>query len=201
MLMRMTFATVAAFLVMDGARSETPLSDRAGRYTLLDDQSSQLREAFNRQKGSVRLLFVVDPICPGCIHGLKVVNEALLLHPETAAVQAFVVHVPVVGAKADDIERASKLLQLSQVQHYWNASGEFGRTLGKSAGLKHGAEDVYAWDVWLLYGPDATWEGKSPPRPELLMQQLWQLEGSREFPRLDASAFAQRVRDLLKNAR
>ena len=35
-------------------------------YTLLDDQGSQLRADFNRKSGSVRLLFVVDPICPGC---------------------------------------------------------------------------------------------------------------------------------------
>jgi hypothetical protein len=36
-----------------------------GTYANLDDQATQLREHFNRAKGSGRLRFVVDPICPG----------------------------------------------------------------------------------------------------------------------------------------
>ncbi|MGH8265009.1 MAG: hypothetical protein ACRET4_16130, partial [Steroidobacteraceae bacterium] len=60
-----------------------------------------------------------------------------------------------------------------------------------------GDDLVYAWDVWLIYGPDANWEGADPPRPRLLMHQLRALQGSKEFPRLDADVFARVVRELL----
>jgi hypothetical protein len=64
-------------------------------------------------------------------------------------------------------------------------------------GLKNEKGDVFAWDVWLIYGPEATWDGDLPPRPRVLMHQLWKLEGSKEFPRLDREVFASEVRQLL----
>jgi hypothetical protein len=56
---------------------------------------------------------------------------------------------------------------------------------------------VYAWDVWLIYGPEATWDGALPPRPQRLMHQLRALQGSTEFPHLDSDVFAQEVHQLL----
>ena len=50
----------------------------ASGYAVLDDDFSQLREDFNRAKGSVRLLFVVDRICPGCLRGMDDMNKDLL---------------------------------------------------------------------------------------------------------------------------
>lgn len=57
-------------------------------------------------------------------------------------------------------------------------------------------EPVYAWDVWLIYGPDAVWEGTSPPQPELLMHQLYLLRDS-GLPRLDSEQFATKVHQIL----
>lgn len=169
-------------------------------YTVLDDSASHLRDDFNRAKGSVRLLFVVDPICPGCLRGLDDMNDSLLSKTNDPRIRTFVVHLPVIGAKAKDVAPAGKLLQNSNVQHYWNESGAFGRTLAQAVGLKRGDKLVYAWDVWLLYGPEATWEGESPPRPQRLMHQLWELEGNEAFPSLDSDAFAREVRQTLARA-
>lgn len=169
----------------------------ATTYTVLDAQSSQLREDFNRGKGSVRLLFVVDPVCPGCLRGMDDVNKDLLATTDDPRLQTFVVHVPVIGATEKDVVPSMKLLQNPHVKHYWNASGAFGRELAKAVGLKHGEELVYAWDVWLIYGPEATWGAGGPPRPRLLMHQLWALQDSAEFPHLDSEAFAREVRQLL----
>jgi hypothetical protein len=69
--------------------------------------------------------------------------------------------------------------------------------LSKTVGLKNGERSVYAWDVWLVYGPEAKWVGADPPHPRLLMHQLGALRGSAEFPHLDSHVFAQQVQTLL----
>jgi hypothetical protein len=177
-------------------------------YTVLDDQASQLRADFNAKIGSVRLLFVVDPICPGCLRGLADMNRDLLRSTSDPRLRTFVVHEPVLGiaryapwlrpSGGKDVPKAAQLLQNSNVQHYWNPSGAFGRLLSQAVGLKNGNKQVYAWDVWLIYGPEAKWVGTDPPRPRLLMHQLRALRGSSEFPRLDSHVFAQRVQMLLE---
>lgn len=176
-------------------------------YTLLDDGASQLRADFNRARGSVRLLFVVDPLCPTCLKGLDDINRDLLAGSSDPRLVTFVVHEPVLGTSraaswmrtsaSQDVPAAAALLHNAHVHHYWNASGEFGRLLSQSVGLQGPRGQVYAWDVWLLYGPEATWTGAGPPRPLLLMQQLGALSDSREFPHLDSRLFAQRARRLL----
>jgi hypothetical protein len=95
-----------------------------------------------------------------------------------------------------DVARAAQLLQNPNVEHYWSPSGEFGRLLAKSVGLKNDSGPVYAWDVCLLYGPEAKWTYAGPPAPQLLMHQLGALRGT-QFPRFDGQAFAERVRQLL----
>ena len=64
-------------------------------YANLDDQATALREDFNRAKGAVRLLFVVDPICPGCLRGLDDMNRDLLAATRDPRLVTFVVHEPV----------------------------------------------------------------------------------------------------------
>ena len=169
-------------------------------YTILDDQASQLRADFNRKAGSVRLLFVVDPICPGCLRGLADMNRDLLRRTVDARLQIFVVHEPVLGlaryapwlrvSGGEDVPKAAQLLENPNVEHYWNPSGAFGRLLSQAIGLKNGDRQVYAWDVWLLYGPEAQWVGTGPPQPRLLMHQLGALRGSTQFPHLDSQLFA-----------
>jgi hypothetical protein len=187
--------------------ASSPAQAAAKPYTVLDDQASQLRADFNRKVGTVRLLFVVDPICPGCLRGLDDMNRDLLEGTVDPRLETFVVHEPVLGtaraspwaraAVATDVPKAAQLLHNPQVQHYWNSSGAFGQLLSEAVGLKNSEHPVYAWDVWLVYGPEAKWDGVGPPRPRLLMHQLGELRGSTEFPHLDSHAFAQQVHALL----
>lgn len=175
-------------------------------YTVLDDQASQLRADFNHKIGSVRLLFVVDPICPGCLRGLDDMNRDLLKGTTDPRLQVFVVHEPVLGvarfapwlrvAGGIDVPKAAELLENPNVQNYWNPTGAFGRLLSRAVGLKNGEGPVYAWDVWLLYGPEAKWVDEGPPRPQLLMHQLGALRGT-EFPHLDSRVFGKQVQTLL----
>jgi hypothetical protein len=202
-------ALMAIGLLSTGAGCTKDPSSAAASvpYTVLDDQGSQLRADFNRKVGSVRLLFVVDPICPGCLRGLADMNRDLLQGTADARLQTFVVHEPVLGVAryvpwlrvsgGKDVPKAAQLLRNPNVQHYWNPSGAFGRLLSQAVGLKNGDRSVYAWDVWLVYGPEAKWVGAGPPRPRLLMHQLGALRGSTEFPHLDSHVFAHEVQALL----
>jgi hypothetical protein len=196
------------WVAASGAQADSsPAQAAANPYTVLDDQASQLRADFNRKVGTVRLLFVVDPICPGCLRGLDDMNRDLLESTLDPRLQTFVVHEPVLGtaraapwsrtAVGTDVGKAAQLLHNPQVQHYWNSSGAFGQMLSQAVGLKNSEHPVYAWDVWLIYGPEAKWVGVGPPRPRLLMHQLGELRGSTQFPHLDSRVFAQQVHALL----
>ena len=189
-------AVVAPFSVVTSAGVAVAADTPAVGYAVLGDDFAQLREDFNRAKGSVRLLFVVDPICPGCLRGMDDMNKDLLSGTKDARLKTFVVHVPVIGAKAKDVMPAARLIENQQVRNYWNASGEFGRALAKAVQLKNDKETVYAWDVWLLYGPEAEWTD-TIPQPALLMHQLWKLEGTK-FPKLDSEVFAREVHNRLQ---
>ena len=188
------------FLIGASVFAMTSVAQSADRatYKLLDEGAAQLRDDFNAAKGTVRVLFVVDPTCPGCLRGLDDVNKDLLSKTNDPRLQTFVVHVPVLtpSPTAEDVPEAATLIRNDHVHHYWNPSGSFDWDLSKAAGLKHGDEPVYAWDVWLIYGPDAVWEGASPPQPELLMHQLYLLADS-GLPRLDSERFAEKVQQIL----
>lgn len=167
-------------------------------YIVLSDGSTELRDAFNEAEGTVRLLFVVDPICPGCLRNLDDINEALLSTTDDPRLRTFVVYVPVLGPEEKDVGPAADLVENSHAQHYWNPSGAFGWELTKVAGLADDdGEPVYAWDVWAIYGPEANWNGALPPKPQRLMHNLWALDGNTEIPRFDAEVFAQEARELL----
>ena len=196
---RFSIAIVSAAALLTTANIAQ--SDRA-TYKVLDEGAAQLRADFNAARGSVRALFVVDPICPGCLRGLDDMNKDLLSSTNDERLQTFVVHVPRMNPPPTekDVPQAAKLLRNDHVQHYWNASGSFGRELSDGLGLRVDGEAVYAWDVWLVYGPDAVWDGEHPPKPDYFMHQLWAL-GSTDLPRFDSQVFAQRVHQLLATER
>lgn len=188
---------LGAVLVASGcARAD---ESAAAKYVVLNEQGSPLKEDFNRAKGSVRLIFIVDPTCPGCLRGMDDMNKVLLSSTTDPRLETFVVHVPVLEPPPTekDIAPSAKLLKNPHVRHYWNPSEAFGDAVTKAVGLQHDGKPVFAWDVWMIYGPDAVWQGELPPKPQRLMHQLWALEGSKEFAHLDRDVFAKEVRQLL----
>lgn len=195
---KFVLSLVSALVIL--AVANVAQSDERAAYKVIDEGAAHLRADFNAAKGLVRALFVVDPICPGCLRGLDDMNKDLLSKND-ARLQTFVVHVPRMNPppKAKDVPEAATLLRNDYVHHYWNPSGSFGRELSDGLDLKVDGEEVYAWDVWLVYGPDAVWDGEFPPKPEYFMHQLWALGGT-DLPRFDSEVFAQRVHQLLVTA-
>lgn len=196
-LLRTIAAVLAASIAGCGhADSAKAAPSTSFAYTAIDDAGNPLRNDFNQAKGSVRLLFAVDPVCPTCLRGLADLDDTLLAGTHDSRLQIFVVHEPVIGGTPDKIRGAAALLHNPHVHHYWNAGGGFGRLLGDAVGLKRDDKSVYAWDVWMIYGPDAEWGDAGPPQPLRLMVQLPPVQNP-AYSFLDSKAFAQEVRTLL----
>src|SRR5215213_8806627 len=91
-------------LVVSGLTGSAKAADTStSAYKVLGEDSQALRDDFNRAKGTVRLLFVVGPTCPSCLRGLDDVNRDLLSKTDDPRLQTFVVHVPALGAKSQDV--------------------------------------------------------------------------------------------------
>lgn len=105
----------------------------------------------------------------------------------------YVVWVPMSRGMERDVPNATAEVWDARASHYWD---------GKKV-LVNGYRDALAlpedaWDIFLLYGPEATWGGAIPPRPRYWMHQL----GSRSKPRvngpyLDTDRFLLETRELL----
>jgi hypothetical protein len=174
------------------------LPETGGKMTTLEvlDESAQvLRDQFNRDEGKVRLLFVIDPRCATCLRGLADLDRDLL-SSLPASVAVYLVHLPVIGGRAEDVPAAASLTGYSGTRHYWDPRGSFGRRMGEILPLRRGGEPVFAWDVWMAYGPEAVW-GWTPPQPRLLMHQLPYLDAAAPATEFDSGRFADRVRALV----
>jgi hypothetical protein len=167
-------------------------------YTVLGPADGPLREDFNRDHGDVRLVFLVDPICPECLRGMADMGDDLLAKLGAGApVKVYVVFEPVIGGQAKDVPAAAALLRSPAARLYWNPTGDFGRQMSHVLHYWNGHEWVYAWDTYLIYRPDAVWSATAPPAPAFLMHQLGGLLHTPRFPHLDARTFAARVRAMV----
>ncbi len=161
---------------------------------VLDSADEPLHNDFNRDKGFVRLMFLVDPRCPSCLRGLADMGDDVLANlPKGARVKVYVVYEPVIGGSNKDIPAAAELLRTTLARHYWNPTGDFGRQMSHALGYWNGSRWIYAWDTWMIYSPDAGWNGRAPPRPAFLMHQLDGFQGNPKFPFLGIKVFAAKV--------
>jgi hypothetical protein len=171
--------------------------DTSTSSVLLNGEDQPLRDDFNRDQGFVRLLFVVDPRCPECLRGLADMGDDVLAKlPRNARIKVYVVHDPVIGGTDKDIPAAAELLHSTLARHYWDPTGDFGRQMSQVLNLLHGAKPVYAWDVWMIYAPNAVWSVKDPPQPAFLMHQLPGLDNAK-FLALDSKIFSAKVSEML----
>ncbi len=140
-----------------------------------------LRDDFNAKVGTVRLLFIVGPTCGMCLVGMERIDEALLADNDDPRLNTFVVHVPALGAKEKDVAPATQFLTGRNVTHYWEDTGIIGSRYEKVLNMSR-----YCWDTWMVFGPDARWDGDMPPKPEFWIR-----------PMSDPVRFAKEVRERL----
>lgn len=95
-------------------------------------------------------------------------------------------------AEEKDVGVATRIVSDPRALHYWDGNGltmaAFQRVLNLPGD---------AWDVFLLYGPGARWDGELPPKPDYWMHQLGGPEKGAPF--LDPDVFARQANQLLSN--
>lgn len=107
--------------------------------------------------------------------------------------RTYVVWVPMFRGMERDVPKATTEVPDARASHFWDGDSLLVKGYRETLDL---SED--AWDVFLLYGPDARWDGDLPPVPDYWMHQL----GSKRRPRvdgpyLDPALFLERTRQVL----
>jgi hypothetical protein len=80
---------------------------------------------------------------------------------------AFVVWVPKLFGHESDVPNATRFVYDSRAQHFWDDSAVLVHRYDTVLGL---GQD--AWDIYMIYGPEARWDGSQPPAPSFWMHQL-----------------------------
>lgn len=97
------------------------------------------------------------------------------------SVRAYVVWVPMNRGLERDVPKATTEVWDVRARHYWDGDGQ----LIKSYREVLGGFNEPVWDTYILYGPEAKWEGDPPPTPTFWMHQL----GSVRRPRVTTGPF------------
>lgn len=86
---------------------------------------------------------------------------------EDPRLHGFVVWGPMLGdeERADAVD-ATRFLDDARTTHFWTDRHRVAEGFSRAAGLP---EEEPGWDIYLLYGAGAEWDGERPPEPDLLM--------------------------------
>ena len=93
------------------------------------------------------------------------------------------------GGQAKDVPEATGTFPDPRARHFWDEAGWTIRAFAPVLGIR-GA----AWDLYLIYGPEARWGAGPPPAPLFWMHQLRNVDNG---PALDPDAFRDRVSQAL----
>jgi hypothetical protein len=104
-------------------------------------------------------------------------------------IRVFTIWVPKRGGKETDVGGATATVPDARARHFWDGEGLMLRAYNPVLDLP---VLVDAWDVYLIYGPDARWDVE-PPAPSFWMHQLKFAKG----PELDPDVFGQRLAQIL----
>jgi hypothetical protein len=105
--------------------------------------------------------------------------------------RSYVVWVPKKGATEANVAEATHTVSDPRASHFWDGAGLLLRTFDPVLGL--GGDD--AWDVYLLFRPEAEWHTMTPPKPDFWMNQLTQ-PSNPDF--LDPHTFRSHVESALQ---
>lgn len=96
------------------------------------------------------------------------------------------------GGQEKDVAEASATFPDPRARHFWDGAGWTLEHFKSVLDIQ-----VDAWDLYLIYGPEARWDGAGPPGPMFWMHQLMGVDNG---PLLDADAFAVEVAGALATA-
>ncbi len=125
------------------------------------------RNRFNEARDSVRLVTIFSPTCLLCQYGQGLISELFEQVPETS-LRGFSIWLPIMDADDAGIaEVEAARFPPERLEHVWDPERRFGELFAQTLGLKG-----VAWDVYMLYAPQITWDQDNPPPPSFWMHQL-----------------------------
>ena len=138
--------------------------------TVLSENAHELKDAFNADKNSVKVLLIVSPRCPMCRWGASVVEKQALDQIKGDKVKVFVVWIKrFFGDSQEAAQEAMALMPDRRARHFWDGSGQLSKRYAKFVELPD--KRNFAWDVYFVFGPKAEWT-ENPPTPDFWMHQL-----------------------------
>src|SRR6185369_3831768 len=136
----------------------------------------ELRSLFDQDQGRVRMLLILSPTCPMCRNGARLVQRYVLDRIADPSLRVYVVWEA--EAPADTLEKAraaSTFIADPRVRQLWSPDRAVGKAFQQAVGVK----DSPAWDVFLLFAGDKSWQSV-PPAPDSFMHNLM---SHQEMPR------------------
>jgi hypothetical protein len=129
--------------------------------------AEDLRKQFNASSQKVRIVALLSPTCPECQSGHAVVG-GILKKFSSPGLQALLVWEPMRdGDNSATASEQAETVRDARISQGWDAGRDVGKLFGATLDLHE-----IAWDVYLIYKPGITWEGKQPPHPTFWMHQL-----------------------------
>jgi hypothetical protein len=154
----------------------------------------ELRDKFNQDKGKVRLLLLLSPTCPECLHGASEIQHKVLEKIKESDLRTYAVYLPILKTDQErSIPTAMKRFSDNRINFYWDSKGELAQNYSRILPLAHQP----AWDIYLLFNRDEEWK-TDPPAPDYWMHQLSGVSAER---RLDGQKFADETNKLLRISR
>ncbi len=149
---------------------------------------ASLHEAFDDDYGYVRLVALLSPTCPDCIRGFRTIQR-ILADIDDDGLRVYVVWEPILPSdNRRAAERIAREVSDDRVIQFWDDRRLTGRLWERTLDI-----DQTAWDVFMVYGPEAEWTGR-PTVPDFWMHQL----GVRKAPRLNRRGLESEIRAMLR---
>lgn len=152
-----------------------------------------LKDAFNEDSTSVRVVSILSPTCSACQEGHRAVKK-VFSDLRSERLKGFLVWLPM--RSKDDARMA--LAQSTDFKdgridlQGWDANKEIANQFSKTLNLK-----VSAWDVYLVYAPGVKWLNEAPPVPTFWMHQLSPEQGGNPKQCLNVSKLKSEIKSLL----
>jgi hypothetical protein len=192
--MRRSLLLCVSAIVLSGCASRSP------QVTVLGDDLSPLRSAFNDKGDQWRAVALVSPTCSECVLGAEAVEKEITARYPASQVGALIVWIPMLPTDSEMAARGSAtIFPPERVTQFYDAHQTLGTLYAQQtfAGFYERARKSLSddhwlatalddridrkrpqWDLYMLYAPGVRWDEASdaPPMPTHWIRHLGRKE-------------------------